>query len=322
MESIYMSETVLFVDDEEQVLHSIGGLFSKTDVTVRSTVSAREALDIVHKEPVSVVVSDHQMPEMMGIDLFSKIRDISPDTLKILLTSPADLAVAVDAINNGEIFRFVMKPWDNKSFIRTVEEAVARYQIIQSIKDGDETTLLSVAQSVELKDPYTNGHAERVSYYATMLAELFNMSEETKQGIKLGSYIHDCGKVGVPERILNKKSMLNNDEYETVKNHPRWGTELAIQAALPEQIINIIHYHHERFDGSGYPSGLQGDDIPMEAQIVAIADVYDALTSDRCYRTRFSDEKAIEIMLLMKGNVFNPDIIDKFVHDCLHYKKK
>jgi putative nucleotidyltransferase with HDIG domain len=173
-----------------------------------------------------------------------------------------------------------------------------------------------------MKDPYTNGHAQRVSDYAALLADVFSLPEEIKKVIRHGSYLHDCGKVGVPEHILNKKSRLSNEEYQTVKNHPRWGTDLAIQAALPEQIINIIHYHHERFDGSGYPSGMQGDDIPLEAQIVAIADVYDALTSDRCYRTRFSDDKSIQIMLLMKGNVFNPVIIDKFIYDCLHYRKK
>jgi HD-GYP domain-containing protein (c-di-GMP phosphodiesterase class II) len=115
---------------------------------------------------------------------------------------------------------------------------------------------------------------------------------------------------------------LNKDEYEIIKNHPRWGADIAIQAALPEHIINIIQYHHERFDGSGYPSGMKGDEIPFEAQIVAVVDVYDALTRDRCYRARFSDEKAVEILLLMRGNVFNPEIIDKFISNCLQTIKK
>jgi len=316
-ESSDMSDTVLFVDDEEQVLNSIDGIFSKADVTVLKTASAREALEILDQRTVAVIVSDSQMPEMTGIDLLSKIRDVSPDTLRILMTAPSDLAAAVDAINNGELFRFVLKPWDNKFFVKTVQEAVSRYKIIHTIKHGDDASLLSVAKEVELKDPFTTGHSERVAHYSTMLAELFGLPENIKKAVKHGSYLHDCGKMRVPENILNKKGRLNKDEYEIIKNHPRWGADIAIQARLPEQIINIIHHHHERFDGSGYPSGMKSDEIPFEAQIVAIADVYDALTSDRCYRTRFSDEKAVEILLLMRGNVFNPEIIDKFINDCL-----
>lgn len=312
-----MSDTVLFVDDEEQILNSIDGIFSKTDVTVIKAESAREALEIVNQRKIAVIVSDNQMPEMTGIDLLSKIRDISPDTLKILITDPSDLATAVDAINKGELFRFVLKPWDNKFFVKTVQEAVSRYNLIHIIQHGDEAALLSVAREVELKDPFTSGHAERVALYATKLAELFGLPEEIKKTVKHGSYLHDCGKMRVPEKILNKNGRLNKDEYEIIKNHPRWGADIAIHAALSEGIINIIHHHHERFDGSGYPSGMKGYEIPFEAQVVAIADVYDALTRDRCYRTRFSDEKAVEILLLMRGNVFNPEIIDKFIYNCL-----
>jgi putative two-component system response regulator len=317
-----MSDTVLFIDDEEQVLNSIDGIFSKADVTVIKTASAREALEIVNQQPVAVIVSDSQMPEMTGIDLLSKIRDVSPDTLRILMTAPSDLAAAVDAINKGELFRFVLKPWDNKFFVKTVQEAVSRYKIIHTIKHGDEAELLSLSKEVELKDPFTSGHSERVAHYATMLAELFGLPEDIKKAVKHGSYLHDCGKLRVPESILNKNGRLDKDEYEVIKNHPRWGADIAIQAALPERIINIIHHHHERFDGSGYPSGMKGDEIPFEAQIVAVADVYDALTSDRCYRTRFSDEKAVEILLLMRGNVFNPEIIDKFINNCLKPMEK
>lgn len=317
-----MSDTVLFVDDEEQILNAIDGIFSKADVTVLKTASAREALEIINRQPVAVIVSDSQMPEMAGIDLLSKIRDISPDTLKILMTAPSELATAVDAINKGELFRFVLKPWDNKFFVKTVQEAVSRYQIINTIKYGDEAALLSVAREVEFKDPFTGGHAERVAHYAAILSELFGMSDNMQTAIKHGSYLHDCGKMRVPENILNKDGRLTKDEYEIIKNHPRWGADIAIQAALSEKIINIIHHHHERYDGSGYPSGLKGDEIPFEAQIVAVADVYDALTSDRCYRTRFSREKAVEILSLMRGNVFRPEIIDKFINDCLQQIEK
>jgi putative two-component system response regulator len=320
--SSHMSDTVLFVDDEEQVLDSIDGIFSRADMTVIKTASAREAIEIVNQQSVAVIVSDNRMPEMTGIDLLTRIRDISPDTLKILMTAPSDLAEAVDAINNGQLFRFVLKPWDNRFFVKTVQEAVSRYRIIHTIKYGDEAALLSVANDVESKDPFTIGHAERVAHYATKLAELFGLPEDILKAVKYGSYLHDCGKMRVPENILNKRGRLDKDEYEIIKNHPRWGADIAIQAALGERIINIVHYHHERFDGSGYPSGMKGNEIPFEAQIVAVADVYDALTSDRCFRTRFSDEKAVEILLLMRGNVFEPGLIDSFIQRCLRTMEK
>lgn len=317
-----MSDTVLFIDDEQQVLNSIDGIFSKSDITVVKTASTSDALEIVRERAVAVVVSDNQMPEMKGLDLLAQIRTLSPDTLRILMTAPSNLAEAVDAVNNGELFRFVMKPWDNKFFIKTVQEAVSRFKVVHTLKQGDEAAYRSVAKDVELKDPFTSGHAERVADYAALLAESFDLSDDLKRAVKLGSYLHDCGKLQVPESILNKDDRLSKDEYEIIKNHPRWGAAIAVQAGLHKNIINIVHYHHERFDGSGYPSGMKGNEIPFEAQIVAVADVYDALTSDRCYRTRFSTEKAMEILSLMRGNVFNPEIIDRFIDECLPRKQK
>lgn len=312
-----MSDTVLFVDDEEQVLNSIDGIFSRADVTVLKTASAQEALEIINQQPVAVVVSDSRMPDMTGLDLLSRIKNVSPDILKILMTEPSELGEAVEAINKGELFRFILKPWNNKFFIKTVQEAVLRFKTISSIKHGDEAAWLSVAEEIESKDPFTCGHAERVANYAVLLADAFNLPEEIKKAVKHGSYLHDCGKIQVPENILNKDGRLNKEEYDVIKNHPRWGVDIAVRAALPERIINVIHYHHERFDGSGYPSGMEGDEIPFEAQIVALADVYDALTSDRCYRTRFTNEKAVEILRAMRGNVFNPEVLDRFLEHCL-----
>lgn len=316
-EPSWMSNTVLFVDNEQQILNSLEGIFSRADVTVLKAASSREALEILNQRPVAVVVSADRLPEMSGLELLSKVRDLSPDTLKMLMTQTSGLAQAVEAINEGELFRFVLKPWDNKFFVKTVQEAVDRYKIIHTIKLGDEAALLSIAREVEAKDPFTSGHAERVAQCAIQLADLFGLPDDTKKALRYGSYLHDCGKIRVPENILNKNGRLNKDEYDIIKNHPRWGADIAIQAALPEGVINIILYHHERFDGSGYPSGMKGDEIPFEAQLVAAADVYDALTSDRCYRTRFSNEKAVEILLLMRGNVFNPEIVDAFVNKCL-----
>ena len=312
-----MSDTVLFVDDEEQVLSSLHRLFTDTDIKILSALNSSEALNHFQNEDIAVVVADNHMPGMKGIDLLSKVKEISPDTLKILMTGHADLVTAVDAINKGEVFRFIIKPWDNQLLMQIVQEAIKRYQIVQCLKKEDEPTLLSLAQTIELKDHYTRGHCENVAGYALMIARSLNLSVDKIKEIRFGSWLHDCGKIGVPETILNKKGALTEDEFEIIKNHPRWGAEVATQAMLSETIIHIILHHHERYEGGGYPSGLRGDKIPFEARIVTIADVFDALTTERSYRTKYSRDKAVGIMREMSGSVFDPDLLHVFLSHCL-----
>ncbi|MBI5666072.1 MAG: response regulator [Nitrospirae bacterium] len=312
-----MADTVIFVDDEEYVRSSIIRLFSDIDMRVLSASSAGEALSHFQREEIAVIVSDNKMPGMMGIDLLTRIKEISPDTMKILMTGHADLATAVDAINRGEVFRFITKPWEDDALVRTVQEAIKRYQIVQSLKREDESTLLSLAQTIELKDPYTRGHCESVARYALMIADALRLSDEIKKEIRYGCWLHDCGKIGVPESILNKKGPLDEYESEVVRNHPRWGADVAAQARMSESIVKMILHHHEKYDGSGYPSGLQGHAIPYTARITTIADVFDALTSDRPYRKKFELKKAVEIMRMMEGHVFDPEILDVFLKDCL-----
>ncbi len=317
-----MSGSVLFVDDEEYVLNSIERLFSDLDFNILKAANADEALKVFAHEEIAVIVSDHSMPGMKGVELLSKVKALSPDTLKILMTAHANLGVAVDAINDGEVFRFILKPWDNASLINTVEEAVNRYHVIQSLKNVDKSTLLSLAQTIELKDPYTRGHCERVSKYALMIANELDLSDELIKSINYGSWLHDCGKIGVPGNILNKTGPLDETEFNIIKKHPRMGSDVVRQANLSETIINIVLYHHERYDGTGYPTGLKGDSIPIEARIVTVADIFDALTSDRSYRDKYSEDRAIKIMFMMRGNVLDPVIIDTFLYRCLKLDKE
>ena len=145
-----------------------------------------------------------------------------------------------------------------------------------------------------------------------MIAEDMHISEENRAAIRNGSWLHDCGKIGVSESILNNEGPLDDAEMHIVRNHPMWGAEVARQARLSEVIVNIILSHHERYDGKGYPSGLTGDAIPIEARIVAVADIYDALTTERPYRKAYSVDKALEMLDSMKGNVLDPEIVDLF----------
>ncbi len=306
--------TVLFVDDEPSILNSIERMYlERDDIRCLFVSSGQEALDILDREEVWVVVSDYLMPNMRGIEFLSRVKARRPHTIRIMMTAYADLSIAIDAINKSEAFRFVTKPWNNKELMEVVDEALMRYHLIESLGTEDETVYLSLAQTVELKDPYTKGHCDRVAKYAVALAKDVGLDGEQLEVIKHGSWLHDCGKIGVPERVLNFPGRLNEDDMESVMQHPRWGAEVARQAKMSEGVINIILYHHEQYSGTGYPSGLKGDNIPIEARIVAIADVFDALYTDRPYRKAYSFERVLDILKEMTPTHFDPELVKRFI---------
>jgi len=308
-----MSRAVLFVDDEENILNSLKRLFQKSDIQVLTATSGSEALEVLRRMDVAVMVSDQLMPGMKGDELLVKARSVSPDTVRIMMTGHGDLPTALQAINSGEVFRFLLKPWENQVLRNIIEEALARHLLFRSMRNAEESTLLALAQTIELKDSYTRGHCERVADYALRLAGALEFSEDRARKIKFGSWLHDCGKIGVPESILNYQGPLTDNERETMRNHPRWGAEVATQAHLPAEVVNIILYHHERFDGSGYPHGIAGLEIPLEARIVAIADVFDALRTDRPYEEGKGLEEAIEILGELRGRSLDPELTDRFI---------
>ena len=306
--------TVLFVDDEQSIRAAIGRMYmERDDVQCLFAASGPDGLEVLKREDVWVVVSDYLMPGMRGIEFLSKARCIRPDAVRIMMTAHADLSIAIDAINKSEAYRFVTKPWNNQDLMATVDEALMRYELIQSLGSADEAVCLSLAQTVELKDAYTKGHCDRVARYAVSLARAAGLDGTAINDIKHGSWLHDCGKIGVPESVLNNPGRLSADEFDTIMQHPRWGSEVAQQARMSDTVINIIHYHHERFDGNGYPSGLAGDQIPIEARIVALADVFDALYSDRPYRKAYDFTRTIEIMREMTATHFDPDLMQLFL---------
>jgi putative two-component system response regulator len=310
--------TVMFVDDEPWVLTAFQRIFGDTGHSCVYCSSPSEALELAKKEKVWVVVSDNQMPGMTGIEFLGKMRKISPDTVRIMMTAYANLGVAISAINHSEAFRFITKPWDNEELLSLVEEGIARYDILTSMRSRDESRYRSLAHAVELKDPYTRGHCDRVADYAERLARAAGIEEPLVTCIRHGCILHDCGKIGVPEEVLNFPGKLTVEEFEIIKQHPDWGTQVAREANLPEAVVNVILYHHEREDGSGYPAGLSGKAIPLEARIAAIADVFDALTSDRPYRKGNTIGDATAILSGLSGlldnellGIFNRSVISE-----------
>ncbi|MBJ6750837.1 HD domain-containing phosphohydrolase [Geomonas anaerohicana] len=308
-----MAAEVLFVDDNKLILQASVDLFRSQGIELLTATNAAEALELFRHHEIAVVVSDNRMPGMSGLDFLSELRQLSPDTIKVLISAYVDLATALAAINNSEVFRYLLKPWKQQEILDVVQEGLRRYRTVQDMRREDEAVLRSLAQTIELKDPNTKGHCDRVAVYALLIAEAMGLPKETLREIKYGSWLHDCGKIGISEVILNGSGRLNEDEFKTMKLHTDWGADLAEKARLSEVAKNIIRHHHEKYDGTGYPLGLKGEAIPLEARIVAVADIYDALTTDRSYRGRFLESEAREMVRSMSGAALDPDIIEVFL---------
>lgn len=303
-------ETVLFVDDQKSILNYSRSIFENRGLEIVTASSAEEALKIIDERSIAVVVSDNQMPGMCGVELLSRIKDISPHTVKIMMTGRADLDTTLAAINNGEVFRFVLKPWKDSDMLRAVKDGIRRYRVLESLKREDEFILHSLAQTIELKDPSTKGHCDRVATLALRIAQALGIPEDVQREIRYGSWLHDCGKIGVPEAILNAERRLRPEEFEVVKRHPEWGCEVVRKANLSAAVQEIVLNHHERYDGKGYPRGLTGDEIPLEAQIVSTADICDALSTDRPYRKGLTYDELVQTMKEHRGKNLSAILVD------------
>ncbi len=308
-----MNDTILFVDDSLVVLETARDLFRANGIEILTADNAMAAIEIIRHQDISVVVSDNFMPEISGLEFLTRLKDISPETVKILMTANTDLASALEAINRSEVFRFILKPWNDRELLDIVREGVRRHRVLRSLKKEEEDVFRSLALAIELKDPSTRGHCDRVAIFALLIADMLQLPKEIKREIKYGSWLHDCGKIGISENILSGSQRLSDEEIAEVRMHVDWGADLAAKANLSPVARNIIRHHHECFDGTGYPHGIGGSDIPLEARIVAVADVYDALITDRPYRPAYPPGEAVTILRSMQGSSLDPELVDLFL---------
>jgi len=305
---------ILFVDDERNVLRSLERLFLEEEYEIFTATSGQEGLETLEQSgPFHLIVSDKQMPGENGVDFLVKAHHLAPDTVRVMMTAYADLGATLNAINRCEVYRFVVKPWNNQELVELVDECVLRYELLTSLRRGDEVIYRTLAQTIELKDCYTRGHCGRVVDFSLAIGRRVGLSVEALTHLKHGAMLHDCGKIGVPEATLNFPGPLDSEQLEVVRRHPGWGADVARTAGLHQSAVNIILCHHEHFNGHGYPSGLAGAHIPLEARIVAVADVYDALTSDRPYRKAMQQEEALREFKSMSGTVLDPHFVELFL---------
>jgi putative two-component system response regulator len=288
--------TVLVVDDLEANLSALAAVLRLEGYEVLTAGNGRKALDIVLRDRPDVVVSDVRMPVLDGFGLCRELK-AAPDTCLIpvvLLTGATEAQDRLRAIESGAN-DFLTKPIDQSELKARVRSLMQIKHITDDL-DSAEAVLRSLALMIEVRDAYTEGHCQRLARYATEMGTLLGLPDDDLQALARGGYFHDIGKIALPDAILLKPDSLTREEFELVKEHPVVGDRLCGDLRALHRVRSIVRHHHERLDGSGYPDGLKGDEIPLLAQIIGIVDVYDAMTTTRPYRSARSSEEALSAL--------------------------
>lgn len=318
---------VLIVDDEimiTQTLTQLVELMLEVEVHSFNDPMAVVQSGILQEKNFDVVISDFMMPKLNGIQFLKAVKEVQPDIVPILLTGYSDKENAIKSINEIGLYYYLEKPWDNSEIIKVLQNGLEKKAmkaqihsdmvLIQSRNveierlynllkkdfaqeiDNMLDVVVTLANLIEAKDSYTDGHTRRVADLCGLLGRGMGLDSDQIKYLEISGIIHDVGKVGTPESILNKPSALSSDEFYIMKHHPEIGARILRPLTALEPCLHAVLHHHEKLDGSGYPSGLKADQIPLETRIVAIADIFDALYSDRPYRAKMPIEKAMEII--------------------------
>lgn len=309
---------VLLVDDEEDNLSLLYRTL-KNDFNVIKTTSAIEALELVDQTNFDVIISDHKMPEMDGVEFLKRTLDKRPQAVRLLVTAYSDTDILIKAINYAKIYSYIKKPWEPSELLISVKSAAEYFQLkkdndrlIYDLKELFSGTINAIIEALDAKDSFTLGKSRRVTFIALKMVKYFNLPMKEMGKLELAGLLHDIGMIGVPEDILSKTEALSPEEFECIKKHVTHGVKILEDIKQLKDVVEIIKYHHERFDGSGYPYGLKGDEIPLNAKIIAIADAYDSMVSDRSYREGLLHEEAIRRIEEQSGKQFDPDVVKAF----------
>lgn len=330
-------KSLLLVDDEINIIHSLKRILDEDKYNVYSTTVPEEALQIINNNELDVILCDQRMPRVCGIEVLLHARKKSPHTVRILMTGYSDINAAVSAINEGKIFHYFSKPWNDNEVIQKIDEAISyrneqlekeeavKYYLQErdrwlrekdksevQLKVNKDRVINSLLKIIKVKDLELFKHSERVAQYALFLADLMELSNEQKEDLKYAALFHDLGKVAIKDEILYKPGKLEENEFKEIQNHTVIGAEIIKELGFMDKISEIILQHHERMDGKGYPKGLTGEHILMEAKILTVADTYDALVSDRIYRRAMDSNTAIEILRMGSNQRYDPSVIEIF----------
>ncbi len=304
---------ILAVDDSEENLRLIQALLSVAGYEVVTASNGQDALLKVEQESPDLVLLDAMMPKMNGFEVCSRLKGKEETRLTpVVLVTPADEPEYKVRGFEAGADDFLTRPIHSVEFLARVRSLVKAKRLNDQLVSVEDT-ILALATAIEAKDPYTEGHIERVTRYALSLGGEVGLSLWELELLRKAAILHDVGKIGVSETILLKPGPPTEEEWGQLRSHPVVGEKICLPLKQDRLIPEVIRHHHERYDGSGYPDGLAGEDIPLAARIMAVADAYDALTSDRPYRRRLSKEEAIQILKQEAARQFDPKLVLAFV---------
>jgi len=328
---------ILIVDDEPFIRDIVSRKLTAEGYSCAQAGDAEQALSTLARESFECILSDINMPGLDGIELLRRVRLTDQDVAVIMMTGAPDIDVALEAMRLGA-HDHLAKPLNLDELVIEVERAVEKRQLVvenreyqrnlesmvdertKQLHEANEelrrllvSSIKSLAHALEAKDPYTRGHSDRVAETAVMIAGHLALDGEEIENVRLAGILHDIGKIGIREGVLNKPGKLSAEEWVLVKEHPVMAERILGPIAELKNIIGIVRHHHERFDGSGYPDGLEGSGIPLGARILAVADAFDALTSKRSYRDALSVRKAVAVLEEERGTQFDPVVVRAFL---------
>ena len=304
---------ILAVDDSRENLELLEALLSVVGYEVVTASDGEKALDMVKREAPDLVIVDTMMPGMNGFAVCSQLKANDETRLIpiILITPIRETKHAVTGFEAG-VDDFLYRPINSVELIARVRSLVRTKRLNDQLVSV-ENTIMALAAAIEAKDPYTEGHVDRVSGYAVTLGKEVGFAPPELRLLREGAILHDVGKIGVRESILLKRGPLSEDEFVQLKAHPVLGENICRPLQRGKLILQVIRHHHERYDGNGYPDGLAGENIPLAARVMAIVDAYDALSSDRPYRVRLSRGDAIQVLKDETGKQFDPRLARAFM---------
>ncbi len=328
---------ILVVDDEPMIRDGLSEYLNSEGFVCETATTGHEALERLSSQPFALVVTDLQMPEMNGVQLIESLSKKHPDVASIMITGVGDLDTAVQTMKHGAS-DYITKPFDLRQVVGSVKRALelrhTHLQIkktsedlqavvhkksaefnaaLQDLCDHREMTLDILMRALDARGHETQTHSQRVQAYTVRLAQQFGLNGDRMLNLARGALLHDIGKIGVSDSILLKPGKLTPKEWEQMKKHPTIGYQILKGVKFLEQSACMVLCHHERIDGRGYPQGLRGTEIPLEARIFSVLDAYDAMTVDRPYRKALSAEEACSRIMADADTQFDPKVVEEFL---------
>jgi putative nucleotidyltransferase with HDIG domain len=330
-------EQILIVDDEEAIREVVSALLKAQDYRCTVCSNGRMALESFRNNSFDLVLSDIVMPEMDGLKLLAELRLADPDVPVIMVTAMHDISIALEAIRAGA-YDYILKPFEKDQLYLSVRRALEHRQVVlenqtyqsdlehlvaertqqlsialQDLEESYDDTLEALGGALDAKDAETEGHSQRVTAFTIAIAKAMDVDRSLLRHIARGAFLHDIGKMGIPDQILRKPGPLTAEEREIMRKHCEIGYAVLERIPFLKEAAEIVLAHQESYDGSGYPRGLKGAQIPLGARIFAVADTLDAMISDRPYRKAVPISAARAEIQLYSGRQFDPHVVEVFL---------